>query len=90
MCEKHFKVLRDHFEKHEGLQLNYRPSLSLDFQSCAEIFCGLFGTYSETCWPECNDVLKVTKNKTLRVQYRKNIYIRTMLILKNRLKISTI
>jgi len=28
----------------------------------------VFSTYSETCWPECNDVLKVTKNKTLRVQ----------------------
>jgi hypothetical protein len=50
--KKLFKILRDHFEKIVGPQLNYRPSLSLDFQRWAEIFCDLFSIHSETCWHE--------------------------------------
>jgi hypothetical protein len=68
--KKLFKILRDHFEKIVGPQLNYRLNFSLDFQRWAKIFCDLFSTHSETCWPECNDVLKVTKNKILSVQHR--------------------
>jgi hypothetical protein len=73
MCEKHFKVLCGHFEKRVKSQLNYRPSFSLDFQRCVDIFCDLFITYSETYWVECNDVLKVTENKTLRAQHREKL-----------------
>ena len=76
--------VKNNFQKHVRPQLNYRPILSLDFQRYAEIFCDLFSTYSETCWPECNDGLKVTKNETLRVQHRKK-----HLIKKNLLKYST-